>query len=358
MTKSRSSDGRFPTLARAFLIAGFVCATATVYLAGVPWIKPSVLLPWWTLIYTSAWEPKGSTVPPASFKSTSVRVVFSLTTMPNNVVHLRGTLDSLVAQTFRADEIFVAIPRMSARTGVNYTIPVWLDEYKKHGVTTLSLPVDFGPATKLIGALEREKSPSPIVITFDDDKIYAPHIAQKLVWLNTHHPGIAFGACGYALMPVDSAWEVIAVYVLWFMRGRGRYVDVLQGVCGNVYRVGFFHGEEPQTGKKRLQHLMQPPTPCFTTDDIWIAGHLAMRGIPRVLLGDQLTGWSPGGGGRFDPETVEWKRHDTTALSKLDTWKRPRHSYDCIEAVEHEFGQKWPRAVDKTKGPSGARGAP
>ena len=54
-------------------------------------------------------------------------------------------------------------------------------------------------------------------------------------------PDTAFGICGWSFMPVPRPVGVVPVYVLNMLRGKyGRKVDVLQAVCGNAYRRGFF----------------------------------------------------------------------------------------------------------------------
>jgi hypothetical protein len=131
------------------------------------------------------------------------------------------------------------------------------------------------------------------------------------------------------------------------MRGAGVHVDVLQGVCGVAYRVGFFSeargGEGEGAGGR--QRLMRPPAECFTSDDIWISGQLAMAGISRVLIGGQFTGAFAGG---LDPADAPWKhggKFDHSLQLSAGADANPRRDVDCVEAVERAFGRRWPRAA-------------
>jgi len=54
-------------------------------------------------------------------------------------------------------------------------------------------------------------------------------------------------------------------------------IDILEGFLGALYQRRFF--DLPTLVREQL-----PPVPCFTTDDIWIAQHLASRGVPRLKL--------------------------------------------------------------------------
>ena len=109
---------------------GLAVVAAAVYYAGVPWIRPVVAAPWWTMAYTSPWTAEGPSVPPHTFTAADVRVVASLTTTPAHLEHIRPTLNSLLAQTFRLDAIYLGLPKVFARSGSPYVRPAWLDDYE------------------------------------------------------------------------------------------------------------------------------------------------------------------------------------------------------------------------------------
>jgi hypothetical protein len=131
------------------------------------------------------------------------------------------------------------------------------------------------------GCNAQEPDPSTIVITVDDDRVYPYHFIRSLVWFSTHDPSVVWTVNGWAFMFAPGRPDVFTVYSplhwsLRWMRGRGRYVDVCQAVNGVAYRRGFF---------KDLQLLRDPPRGCFTTDDMWFSGVLAVHSkVRRVAI--------------------------------------------------------------------------
>lgn len=318
--------------------------------------------PYFAAVYSSPYTPNYAVDPPMQtflhksdlqHKATK-RIVFSLTTMPETFAyHLKETIDSLILQTFDYDAIYINVPRFNARQGKMYPDPpAWMTSefYKSKKVVVNRLEYDYGPLTKLVGGLVREKDdPNTIIITLDDDKVYSPRLLQKLVWhldndaAEAERTGEtirrAYGSCGWSFLPFPWPWGVRPVYFPWLARGPGLYVDALQAVCGNAYRVGFF----TENGMGGLDHLIRTPNPCFTTDDLWIAGNLAFSGVSRVILGGYHIG--------LDPESPSWKFTSAgdSALSFLN--EQPGVDAGCIRAVEerHE-GVTWPRAYEQQTG--------
>src|SRR5687768_8477868 len=95
-----------------------------------------------------------------------IRTVFSLTTTPDRINRIRPTLESLRDQTRPANAIYLNVPYYSRKTGKPYQLPEWLDDFPEVTVVRCE---DYGPATKLIPALELEKDPETIIIVVDDD---------------------------------------------------------------------------------------------------------------------------------------------------------------------------------------------
>lgn len=271
-------------------------------------------------MYTKPWIPSPT-------KPKNSRLIASMTTLPQNFAYMRPTLDSILGQSVRFDAAYVGIPNTSLRFNTGYTVPLWFRQYQQPSVILKVLDTDYGPLSKLAVALLYEHSSDTMIITFDDDKIYSPHVSRFLVSAGAGHPRTAFGACGWAFSPTPPPWEILPVYVLWMMRGSGRFVDVLQGVCGVVYQVSFFEGN--------IQNFLRPPAACFKSDDIWIAGTLAMANVSRVLLGGQMVGWHG-----LDPANADTNTKRSDKLSYAAE-KRPRRDIACVRAVEKRFGKSW-----------------
>jgi hypothetical protein len=84
-----------------------------------------------------------------------VDVIATLTSLPSRLGHVRATIESLRAQTLPPKAIVVAVPRDGLASGGRageakaYAVPPWL--LADPSVCVLRTPLDWGPATKLVG---------------------------------------------------------------------------------------------------------------------------------------------------------------------------------------------------------------
>lgn len=105
-----------------------------------------------------------------------MRVVASLTTSPTRIHKLAHTLMSLELQTHPLDRIVLNLPMVFARTGETYSVPEWIQ--KNHPKITINrVPVDYGPATKLIPTLALETDAYILVV--DDDQKYDRRLVER-----------------------------------------------------------------------------------------------------------------------------------------------------------------------------------
>ena len=79
------------------------------------------------------------------------RFIVALSTIPDRIKGLRPTIDSLLNQTRRPDEIVLAVPKFSLRQQRPYDIPDWLHQVPD--LRILRCDKDWGPATKFIAVL-------------------------------------------------------------------------------------------------------------------------------------------------------------------------------------------------------------
>lgn len=136
-------------------------------------------------------------------------------------------------------------------------------------------------------------------------------------------PYSAVGVCGWGFAWIPGEVGVVPAYVPYFMRGtHGRTVDILQAVCGNAYRRGFFDATA-------LEHV---PGACFTTDDMWISGYLAFeKDLPRYIIPQR----------GYDPVQTEWKARDTSPFSLSTVNSANNQDIKCIEGMEEKYGRQW-----------------
>lgn len=187
----------------------------------------------------------------------SAFVVISMTTVPCRNGTLGATIRSLQEQSLKPDQIRLYLtPGCESVPSVNC---VWTS--------------DLGPITKLSAVRECELSSDAIIVTADDDQIYAPNWLSTLVEGAKQYPNEAVGLSGWNVShflrdPVRGTYE--------WLNGPGP-CDVLEGFAGTAYRKSFFADD-----------VWSIPATCRFVDDVWISGYLFRRGIGRRVVGKKL----------------------------------------------------------------------
>ncbi len=248
------------------------------------------------------------------------RTVVSLSTFSQRVFQMRRTLVSIFEQSQFPDRVIITIPRKFRKLGPTTTVGwrdisvapthyneteeamvAWFSDYvgvpavyhvnaNVHrtsyvydiGVLTVQfLDDDWGPGTKLVGALLLETHPDTVIVTLDDDVVYNRDTVQ---WLSTHMKKNIALAFGCEMWNADGSNT--------FLSGTGLnfdpvlYVKVLLGprVCdgwlmgwsGVAYHVSSF-GPNIWTVAQSLS------AECFNNDDIWLSAYMKLQGITKVL---------------------------------------------------------------------------
>lgn len=196
------------------------------------------------------------------------RVVISLSTIPRRVGYLRAVLNSLIDQTVTADRIVLALPHYSSRERRPYPETGELD--LPPGVDVLRC-ADYGPATKLLPVLAAE--PRAIVVVVDDDAIYPRNFVATLIEAHRQHPGDAVGYRGVRLAPPRRFADLDHVFATSVSEPTS--VDILFGTWGYLLPPGVLDGA--------VADFAAAPAPLRWVDDIWVSGHLARRGIRRLV---------------------------------------------------------------------------
>lgn len=181
-----------------------------------------------------------------------------MTTIPARNGTLDPTIRSLMGQTHRADEV-----RIHTIPGVELDASGWSEALFAVNVD------DHGPVTKLWPAIDAALAPDDLIVTVDDDIVYAPNWLALIAAAAEQYPSDAIGFSG---------WNVAS-----FLAGRNAYdfmsapqerVDVLEGWAGVAYRRRFFDGVA----------ILNPPPAFQFVDDVWISSRLAKKGINRRLI--------------------------------------------------------------------------
>jgi hypothetical protein len=279
------------------------------------------------------------------------RTVVSITSFSHRVFHLRECLDSVFMQSQLPDRVIVSIPKKFRAaqatacplyqdcTDQHYNESVegmvsWFSEYTdvpyvyslnvhthnnsylyEFGILTVQfLDDDWGPSTKLIGALLLETHPETVIITFDDDMVYNKDTVR---WLATHiqaDTALSFG-CEMWTSTCKCAFIDVSTYsVRDFYMTTPRVCDGwLVGWTAVAYHVSSF-GPDIWTFQKTL-----PPAAsagCFYNDDILLSGYLRMQGVRKVYAPSVL---------KHVKHTKDW----TLSLSIINMGDREKYSYTC-----------------------------
>jgi hypothetical protein len=199
------------------------------------------------------------------------RVVVSLSTIPSRFYGITSTLDSLVNQKRLPDTIHLNLCHQYRRESITLT-----DEDVNCLRSTLSKEIndrlcinwgrDYGPATKLIPAIQQEKDPETIIITVDDDWLYSDEFIAFLVSKAQQYPQAAVSLVGEKLIGVIPLYAIIR---------RDVHIDMVNGANGVAYRRKFFI-----TGEEIINPPYYFPSESRLEDDFMIPAWLKYRGVP------------------------------------------------------------------------------
>jgi len=226
---------------------------------------------------------------------------------------MRACLDSVFAQSHLPDRVIISIPKKFrvleqtiSTNAEDYTVNIrhnetelnmidWFHKYVgipyvyhvnydihktsyvyEMGILTVQfLDDDWGPGTKLIGALLLEKDPETVIITLDDDMVYH---RDTVKWLATHmQPGIALSfGCEMWLQDKSGFIDFTMWSIHDFYMTTPRVCDGwLVGWTGVAYHVSSF-------GPDIYTFMQSLPTGCFNNDDMWLSGYVTRQGVTKI----------------------------------------------------------------------------
>jgi hypothetical protein len=198
------------------------------------------------------------------------KVVTSCTTSPLRINKMEHTLESLENQTISPDNMMLNLPYVYSRTNETYTIPEYINNNKKIVVNRLDM--DYGPATKLVGAiLNIPKDEDTWILVHDDDHLYLENTIENHVeYINKLKSNkIALAISGFKLIndKVDHIKKDLGE------------IDVLEGFCTfSVHRSVFEDDFLPYILSviKNIDSKL--------SDDLIISNYLALKNIKILLI--------------------------------------------------------------------------
>jgi hypothetical protein len=213
--------------------------------------------------------------------------IITLSTIPPRLPHLGPVLRSLLEQDMPAQAVVLYLPETWRRfPGWDGAIPALPD-----GIT-LRRCVDYGPATKVLPALQEYAGADVDLLFCDDDSLYSQGWHRAFKTAAAYHPGAAIAMQAWNLpqlngqararQPRAEAWgDDRAGQARWlamqppplplempYMKSSG-YADVFLGRGGVLVRPEFFGAD-----------VFDPPPVIWAVDDFWLSGHLETRGVP------------------------------------------------------------------------------
>jgi hypothetical protein len=211
-----------------------------------------------------------------------MRVVGSLTTIPSRISQIEKTLLTLTNQSYKLDAVYLSVPYSCQREDTTYLIPDVLTEY-----CNIIRCQDYGPITKVMGALLSEQDPDTVIITFDDDKLYPEGMVEKLVSKHRAKPDCAIGSAGFKVgtfpFYMSIAYNEHEYNGKWYtfdINSSGESVDILLGSPGVLYIRKFFPVID-DIGK--LLRYPIKDNVLYRNDDVVISGLLSQQSIQRLI---------------------------------------------------------------------------
>jgi hypothetical protein len=211
--------------------------------------------------------------------------------------------------------VILALPPHSSRENRPYRIPASLRALE--GLTIVDAERDWGPATKVLAALRLYRdAPNQSLVFVDDDNIYPRTLLETMVRHARERPDSAIAMRGWQA-PASLRFKDVDI-VFGHAVSSPRRVDVVTGCGGVLVRPRFF--DEQVFALEDRSH-------AFFTDDVWLSGHLARRGVPAFVV--PLTG-----------ERVYWNALTTWVGRALDREENRHGIHD--DAVLRQFVDHWP----------------
>jgi len=105
-------------------------------------------------------------------------IITSCTTSPSRINKMHDTIYTLQKQTVKPSHLLLNLPYKFARTNESYIIP---DNFSKNIIIN-RLEMDYGPATKLVGAiLKIPKDEDTWIVVHDDDHLYFQKLVENYI---------------------------------------------------------------------------------------------------------------------------------------------------------------------------------
>ncbi len=203
------------------------------------------------------------------------KIIFSLTTTPYRIDKISRTLNTLISQTVKPNYILLNTPYKFDRTGEYYKIPENLKYFDNLIVNKLEK--DYGPITKLIGAIKHTpKDADTWIIVCDDDDLYLQETLRNYLSYITKNDKVVYCISGFNfIIKKDIFGEELQDVQVQYTAEDLDQVNVLEGFATFCVHRSFFDDDfEPYVD------FCVSNKDCKMSDDVIISNYLAMKDIP------------------------------------------------------------------------------
>ncbi|KAI8908571.1 hypothetical protein EDD86DRAFT_191694 [Gorgonomyces haynaldii] len=233
------------------------------------------------------------------------RTVVSISTFGGRTQALEKAIDSVLDQTVRIDKIYIQLPLELKRVKSQEIDPLVYELPKKDPRIQILHPEDYGPSTKLLGALLVEEDPDTVIVTLDDDTRYHREMIH------------------YLLQHLEQEDDQIPCFVCehwpFYQFSPSR---VSSGIChgwanafaGVAYKRGWFD--------QQIFNYSGAPDGCKLHDDVWISGYLYRKNIVPYVI---RTGFKT---------DLEHFRHPSLSINSVKNTEKDYRD-PCIEHFQY-----------------------
>lgn len=189
------------------------------------------------------------------------RIVVSLTTSPTRIDKIKPVLDCVMNQTVKPDKIYLNLPHVFKRDNSVYSnIPDFITNNKLIEITRCE---DMGPATKILGSINKENSDT-LFLSIDDDIYYPPELIQTYLHYNKLYPECVL--TGTTFMYLENNPKYFPLF----------NCELLEGFSGVLYSAGMLQDLDMNFDKMSKE--------CRLGDDFLLSNFIRGKKINILAL--------------------------------------------------------------------------
>lgn len=244
---------------------------------------------------------------------TDNRLIVSLTSYPARIATLHLTLETIYAQTRKADEVVLWLAREQFPEGED-ELTNELCEFIGEGKLNLRWCDDLKPHKKYFYALQEYEH--DLVVTIDDDMLYPEYILENLYQSYLQYPTAVSAIRGHYM--VISEKGKVMPYQDWIREVHAVIHEpsmqlFATGVGGVLYPPGIFD--------KRLFDKQAIINTCLWADDLWLKTMELICDVPVVIVQEfEEMNYIPGSQKEALCHTNMYRNQNDVQWEKINAW--------------------------------------